>query len=130
MSSSTSAALEENHEEDNSTLTVLSTATALADKVVQPETAANSDSLPGDASSDSSSTSNQNQNSQDENSAMRPFVDPGLVVQKSKDVPESWLSDFVSPTSAPRGAYSPLSQTVKKLLPERTACRLGKTTVT
>jgi len=57
---------------------------------------------------------------------MRPFFDPGLVVQKRKHVNETWLSDFVSPTSAPQGAYSPLSQAVKKLLPERAACRLGK----
>ena len=66
-----------------------------------------------------------NQNS---HRTMLPFVDPGLVVQKRKHPSETWLSDFVSPTSAPAGAYSPLSQAVKKLLPERTACRLGEKT--
>lgn len=57
---------------------------------------------------------------------MRPFIDPGLVIQRTATTGQSWLSDFVSPKSAPEGAYSFVSQVVKKIMPERTACRLGK----
>jgi hypothetical protein len=111
--------------EDNSTLTAGFAAFALGDQIIHPESTLNGDSIPDDVSSRSSDIIEQNQNNHDENHVMRPFIDPGLVVQKRKNVNETWLSDFVSPTSAPKGAYSPLSQTVKKLLPERTACRLG-----
>jgi len=105
--------------EDNSTLTAGFASLALGDEILHPESTLNGNSIPDDISSRSS-------NNSDQNHIMRPFFDPGLVVQKRKHVNETWLSDFVSPTSAPQGAYSPLSQAVKKLLPERAACRLGK----
>jgi len=56
---------------------------------------------------------------------LRPFIDPKLVQKHERRVDESWLSDFVSPKEAPQGAYSVVSQTVKKFVPERTACRFG-----
>jgi hypothetical protein len=118
MISTTSSVVTENNEADNSTLTAGFAALAFGDKITHPETTLNGNSIPDDLSARSS-------NSSDENYNMRPFIDPGLVIKKRKQVNETWLSDFVSPSSAPQGAYSPLAQAVKKLLPERTACRLG-----
>lgn len=74
----------------------------------------------------SSELSTRSSTTTEENYTMRPYVDPGLVIQKHKKTTEKWLGDFVSPASAPQSPYSPFSQAVKKLLPERTACRLGK----
>jgi hypothetical protein len=119
MISTTSSVATENNEEDNSTLTAGFAALALGDQILHPETTLNGNSIPDDLSSRVSTST-------DENDTMRPFIDPGLVIKKRKPVTETWLSDFVSPTSAPQGAYSPLSQAVKKLLPERAACRFGK----
>jgi hypothetical protein len=119
MNSPTSSAATKNNENDNSTLTAGFAALALGDQILHPETALNGNSTPGDLSSRSSTST-------EENHTVLPFIDPGLVIQKRKHVNESWLSDFVSPKSAPQGANSALSQAVKKLVPERTACRLGK----
>lgn len=73
--------------------------------------------------------SNQDSSSENENdsekSLLRPFVDPNLLIRKQRPAEETWLKDFQSPSSAPQGAYSPIAQAVKSILPERTACRLG-----
>ena len=74
------------------------------------------------------SHSNNHNHNHLEHQSMRPYIDPGLVIMKRTQTGEAWLSDFVSPKSAPEGAYSALAQAVKKRLSERTACRLGKTT--
>ncbi|CAF3524220.1 unnamed protein product [Rotaria sordida] len=125
MATLTSSEIIDNHEEDNSTLTAGFAALAFGDKILNPETTLNGHSIPDDVSSHSSNSSDQNQHNHNVTHIMRPFIDPGLVIQQRKTANETWLSDFVSPTSAPQGAYSPLSQAVKKLLPERAACRLG-----
>jgi hypothetical protein len=109
----------ENNGENDSTLMAGLAALAFGTKITNPEATLNGNSIPDELSTRSST------NSQD-SYPIRPFIDPGLVKHKRKNVNETWLSDFVSPTSAPQGAYSPLSQAVKKLLPERAACRLGK----
>lgn len=118
MISTTSSLAAETNEEDNSTLTAGFAALAFGEKITHPETTLNGNAIPDDLSTQSSTSSQ-------ESYTMHPFIDPGLVIHKRKNVNETWLSDFVSPTSAPQGAYSPLSQAVKKLLPERAACRLG-----
>ncbi|CAF2870943.1 unnamed protein product [Rotaria sp. Silwood2] len=125
MTTSTSSETSEDHEENDSTLKFGLATLALGDKISNPETTLNGNSVPDDVSSLSSNSSDPNKHNHNETHVMRPFTDPGLVIQQRKKVTETWLSDFVSPTSAPQGAYSPLSQAVKKLLPERAACRLG-----
>jgi hypothetical protein len=117
--STTSSIATENNENDNLTLTAGFAAFALGDQNLHSETILNENAIPDDLSSRSSTST-------EENHTVLPFTDPGLVIQKRKHVNQSWLNDFVSPTSAPQGANSALSQAVKKLLPERTACRLGK----
>ena len=119
MLSTTSSVATENNEEDNSTLIAGFATLALGDKILHPETTLNGNSVPDDLSLGSSTST-------EENNTMRPYTDPGLIAPKRKKVNETWLNDFVSPKSAPQGAYSPLSQAVKKLLPERAACRLGQ----
>lgn len=108
-----------NNEQDNSTLTAGFAALALGEQILHPETTVNGNSIPDDVSSRSTPNT-------EENYTMRPFIDSGLFVKRRKNIQETWLSEFVSPASAPQGAYSPISQAVKKLLPERAACRLGK----
>jgi hypothetical protein len=104
----------DNHEEDNSTLIAGFATLALGNQILHPEATINGNSIPDDVP-----------NSISHNHIMRPFIDPGLVIKRRHHLNETWFSDFVSPTSAPRGAYSPLSQALKKVLPERAACRLG-----
>jgi hypothetical protein len=70
---------------------------------------------------------NQNHGDERECHRLLPHIDPGLVIHKAQQADETWLSDFVSPGSTPKSSYSPLAQAVKKLMPERTACRLGRT---
>lgn len=113
MTQTTSSELRENTE-DNATLTAAFARFTLGDQILS-----DGDALLGDLSTRSSTNT-------EENYTMRSFIDPGLVIQKRKQTNEKWLSDFVSPASAPQGSYSPISQAVKKLLPERTACRLGE----
>ncbi|CAF0855375.1 unnamed protein product [Rotaria sp. Silwood1] len=125
MTTSASSETSENYEEDILTITADASALALDDKNLNSETISNDNSNLDDVSSLSSNSSDQNTHNHNETHIMRPFIDPGLVAQKCKTAHETWLSDFVSPTSAPESAYSPLSQAFKKLLPERTACRLG-----
>ena len=84
---------------------------------------ANGNSLMVETSARSSMHENENDQKK---SLLRPFIDPALIVRKSRPVEETWLKDFKSPPSAPQSAYSPITQAVKKLLPERTACRFGK----
>lgn len=67
-----------------------------------------------------------NQHNHEENNGLRPFTDPGLIARRRRSSHEVWLKDFVSPKSAPQSPYSALSQTLKKIVSERTACRLGK----
>ncbi|CAF1073880.1 unnamed protein product [Adineta steineri] len=118
---------EENGErEDNSTLMAGFETVALGDDIQQqPDIILNSNAASEDSSSHSYDSNDQKQTNHYKNHVIRPFIDPGLIQKKPKHLNESWLSDFVSPSSAPQGAYSPISQAVKKLLPERTACRLG-----
>lgn len=108
----------ENTEEETHTLTNGLAKLALNGQSTDFQTSLDFNGVSGDLSTRSSTST-------DENYTMRPFVDPGLVVQKHKQTTEKWLGDFVSPASAPQSPYSPFSQAVKKLLPERTACRLG-----
>ncbi|CAF4312555.1 unnamed protein product [Adineta steineri] len=118
---------EENGErEDNSTLMAGFETVTLGDDIQQqPDIILNSNAASEDFSSHSYDSNDQKQTNHYKNHVIRPFIDPGLIQKKPKHLNESWLSDFVSPSSAPQGAYSPISQAVKKLLPERTACRLG-----
>ncbi|UJR23710.1 hypothetical protein I4U23_026691 [Adineta vaga] len=109
-------------EENNSTLIAGLAPLVLGDNIVHSGIELNDSTITDD---DSSSRSSNSANHQRHNHVIRPFIDPGLVRKKPQHLNESWLSDFVSPRSAPQGAYSPLSQAVKKLLPEKTACRLG-----
>ena len=125
LSMTTSPDKPENNEENNSTLIAAFAPLALGDQILHPESTLNGNSIPDDISTHSSDINQQNEHNHRVNHMVRPFVDPGLIIQKRKQANETWLSDFVSPKSAPQGAYSPLSQAVKKLLPERTACRLG-----
>lgn len=114
MTQTTSSDIRENPQEDNVTLTAGLAVLALGDQVRDSQLICN-----GDLSTRSSTST-------EENDTMRPFIDPGLVTKRRKRTNETWLSDFVSPGSAPQSSYSPIAQAVKKLLPERTACRLGK----
>lgn len=109
----------ENKEQDNSTLPADCAALAISDEVLHPDTTTNGNSIPDTLSSLSSTNS-------EENDTMRPFMDSALTKRRRKHVEETWLKEFVLPTSAPQGAYSPIAQAVKRLLPERAACRLGK----
>lgn len=96
---------------------------ASGDHIPHPQATPSNHNAPStDLHTPSSSSSSTNS---DNTYAIRPFIDPGLVRKKPQHLNEAWLSDFQSPRSAPEGAYSALSQAVKKLLPERTACRFG-----
>ena len=108
----------EQNEEENSELTVDLAALALGNKSSDFPAAINGNSLPDHRT-------NRSVMSTTSSFTMRSFIDPGLITTKRTNINETWLDDFVSPKSAPQGAYSPLSQAVKKLLPERTACRFG-----
>ena len=119
MISTTSSAVTENNHDDGSTLIAGIAALAFGTKITNPEETLNGSSIRDDLSTKSSINSQSSV-------PLRPFIDPGLIRRKRKNGNETWLSDFVSPARAPQGAYSPLSQAVKKILPERTACRLGK----
>jgi hypothetical protein len=119
MISPTSSIETENNEKDNSTLTSGIAALPFSEQLMHPQSTLNGNSTPDDLSSQSSTDTN-------ENHTPRPYIDPGLVIKNRKHTTETWLSEFVSPTSAPQGSYSILSQAVKTILPERTACRLGK----
>ena len=109
----------ENTEEKTHTVANGIAALVFNDRSTDPQTSLDLNGALDDVSNRSSMTT-------EENYTMRPYVDPGLVIQKHKKTRERWLGDFVSPASAPQSPYSPISQAVKKLLPERTACRLGK----
>ncbi|CAF2127776.1 unnamed protein product [Rotaria magnacalcarata] len=125
MATSTSTEINDDHEENDPILTANIAALTLQNRISQPTTTLIVDSIPENISSLSSDSSAQNQNNHHETEVIRPFNDPALVIQQSKSTSERWLIDFDSPKSAPQGAYSVLSQAVKKLVSERTACRFG-----
>ncbi|CAF3772889.1 unnamed protein product [Rotaria socialis] len=125
MATLTSTEINDDHEENDSTLTANTAALTFHNRISQHTTTLIVDSTPENMSSLNSYSSAQNQNNHHETEVIRPFNDPGLAIQQSKSTSEKWLIDFDSPKSAPQGAYSVLSQAVKKLVSERTACRFG-----
>jgi hypothetical protein len=126
MARLTSTETNDDLEENDSILTADIAALTLDNRISEPTTTLIVDSIPTDISSLSSDNSAQNQNHHHETDVIRAFNDPALAIQRSKNTNEKWLLDFDSPKSAPQGAYSVLSQAVKKLVSERTACRFGK----
>ncbi|CAF1294181.1 unnamed protein product [Adineta ricciae] len=111
----------EQQEEKNSILIAEFAPLTVDDQISHPELESNRNGIGQDDFSHSSLNTTRSRHTP----VIRPFIDPGLVQKRAHQASDSWLKEYDSPSSAPQGAYSAVSQAVKKLLPEKTACRLG-----